>query len=186
MRPTGSPEADKYIVEIGRIVGAHSLGGEVRVESYSDIPNRFYQLETVYLRPERGEGRMVRITGVREHTAKGLLLVKLEGVGDRTAAEKLRNAVLCVTPDDSPPLPEGQYYEWQIVGLQVVTTDGRDIGPITEIYRTGANDVYATPVCLIPAIPSVVMQIDLEAGRMVIEPIPGLLPDEGEGADGRP
>ena len=173
----------EYIVEIGRIVGAHSLGGEVKVQTYTDIPNRFAQLDTVYLRPARGEGRFAKIAGVREHTAKSLMLLKFDGVNDRTEAEKLHGAMICVTAEESPELPEGEYYEYQIIGLDVVTTEGVDLGPITEIYRTGANDVYATRVCLVPAIPDVVKEIDLEAGRMVIEAIAGLLP-EGEEESG--
>ena len=169
----------EYIVEIGRIVGAHSLGGEVKVESYTDIPNRFAQLDTVYLRLPRGAGRFAKIAGVREHTAKSLTLLKFEGVNDRTDAERLHGAMVCITSAESPELPEGEYYEYQIIGLEVVTATGIDLGPITQIIRTGANDVYATKVCLIPAIPDVIKEIDLAAGRMVIEAIPGLLP-EGE------
>ena len=172
-----------YVVEIGRIVGAHSLGGEVKVESYTDIPNRFAQLETVYLRPARGTGRLAKISGVREHTAKSLTLIKFDGVNDRTEAEKLHGAMVCITAEESPVLPEGEYYEYQILGLQVVTTKGIELGPVTQIIRTGANDVYATKVCLIPAIPDVIKDIDLDAGRMVIEAIPGLLP-EGEEESG--
>jgi 16S rRNA processing protein RimM len=187
MRSLDSSQPDQHTVAVGRIVKAHGLGGEVRVESMSDIPGRFAQLDIVYLRPPRGEGRFVRITGLREHTGKHQLLLQLEGVADRTAAEKLRGATLCIRPEDSPPLPEGQFYEHQIIGLEVVTTAGRSLGPVTEIHRTGANDVYATRVCLIPAIPDVIKEIDLSAGRILIEAIPGLLPEDDEsGASRRP
>lgn len=165
-----------YDVQIGQILGAHGLRGEVKVASLTDIPDRFATLSEVAVRTARSF-TVCRVLGARE-TAPGTWLLRLEGIGDRTAAEALRGAALLVREEDSPALPPDVYYVHQLIGLRVVTTDGRELGAISEVIETGANDVYVTEKALIPAIPQVVQAVDLEAGTMLIEPMPGLLPDE--------
>ena len=96
-------------------------------------------------------------------------------VTSREAAKALVGATIEIDSRQAVALPENTYFEHDIVGLNVVTTSGRELGPISEILRTGANDVYVTPSCLIPAIEDVVREIDLEAGQMTIEAVPGLL-----------
>ncbi len=107
------------------------------------------------------------------------LIVSLVGITSREAAAQLRGAVIEVMPDDLPGLLEGSYYHKQIIGLRVVTTEGIEIGRITDIFETGSNDVYVVrgheKEHLIPAIRDVVMKIDLLAGRITIYPMKGLL-----------
>ena len=83
--------------------------------------------------------------------------------------------MLQVAREELPPPPDGAFYEFQIVGLRVVTAAGADLGRVQHILRTGANDVYETERALIPAIASVVRAIDLERGEMVVEDLDGLL-----------
>jgi 16S rRNA processing protein RimM len=95
-------------------------------------------------------------------------------------AEAYRDADLQVRLEDAAPLPEGVYYHWQILGLQVVTEQGESLGELVEILETGANDVYVVRDAegrerLLPAIRSVVAQVDEQAGRLVVRPLPGLL-----------
>jgi 16S rRNA processing protein RimM len=163
---------------IGVIVGAHGVRGEVRVMPETDNPDRFAQLKEVYLSPERGEGRMTKIVSARTHAGKGQVLLTLEGVTDRDVAQAMRGTALLIREADLLPLPEGRYYEFQILGLQVVTEEGRELGPVTEIIRTGANDVYETPLALIPVVDAVIRQVDLEGGRLVIRWMDGLLKKE--------
>lgn len=109
----------------------------------------------------------------------GRCIVKLEGVQDRDQAEAIRNQVLRIKRSDIPPLADGEHYDFQIVGLRIVTTDGRDLGEIVQIMRTGANDIYETDAdILIPAVADIVQEIDLENGRIVVEPMEGLLDEE--------
>lgn len=160
---------------IGEIVAAHGLRGEVRVQPLTDIPERFAELEQVWLSGARGARMEMRVLGAKSHATKSLVILRLAGVNDREAARRLVGNVLGIAQDQAGELPEDVFYEDDIIGLEVETTEGRDLGRITEIIRTGANDVYVTPACLIPAIGDVVRSIDVASGRMVIEAVPGLL-----------
>jgi 16S rRNA processing protein RimM len=166
----------EYDVQVGKIVAAHGLKGLVKVASLSDIPERYRTLKEVLVKTARA-ATLYQVVRAKE-TVPGTWLMELEGVTDRTQAEALRGAALMVPESESPPLPEGIYYTHQIMGLQVVTTDGRELGPVTDIIETGANDVYVTAKGLIPAIAQVVKQVDLAAGTMLIEPMPGLLEED--------
>lgn len=110
---------------------------------------------------------------------KGALL-KLQGIDSTEAADKLRNQLVQVPVEEAVPLPQGQVYLYEIIGLQVNTTQGQSLGEVVEVLDTsGANDVYvvrnAEREILIPAIPSVVKTIDQEHGEMIVELIPGLI-----------
>ena len=155
-------------------MGAHGTAGEVKVVTESDFPQRFEQLHDVFVR-QGNEGQLMRVVGSRSRPGKEQVILKFAGIEDRDAAARLRGAQLCLTGQQLMPLPEGQYYQFQLLGVEVVTTTGESLGPVTEVLRTGANDVYVTDRALIPAIDSVVKHIDLQARRMLIEPVDGLL-----------
>lgn len=174
-RRVPSPSLSDGWVIVGRIVGAHGVRGEVKIAPETDFPERLAEFAEVTLLMPDGQLATVRVSGGRLHTGKGTVLLALAGYSTRTAAQTLRGALVLVRSTDSPLLPDGQYYEWQIVGLRVVTTDGRDLGVVREVIHTGANDVYATEVCLLPAVGEVIKEVDLTGGRMVVEPLPGLL-----------
>ena len=157
---------------IGKVAGAHGLRGELKVAPLTDFPEHVRELHRVLLAPPNDAGAVTDIESVRMH--KGVLLIKLASVPDRTAAEALRGATLAIKRSMGAPLPEGHYYVDDIIGLRVVTTAGEVVGHITEVLRTGANDVYVTERALIPAIPGVVKRVDLDAGQMVVEPMEGL------------
>ena len=168
----GGPEA--YSVVVGVVVGAHGLRGELRVLPQTDFPGELVRRAELWLE-QAGQGRLCRVETGRRQADKGLVLLKLAHCDDRTAAEALRGAVLKIRPADVVPLGPGEYYEWQIIGLEVVTGAGESLGQVAEILRTGANDVYVVGGRLIPAIADVIRSVDLDAGRIVIEPMPGLL-----------
>jgi 16S rRNA processing protein RimM len=112
-----------------------------------------------------------------------MLLLKLRGIDDATAAEALRGSDICVPLSASPQLPPDSYYQHDIVGLQVFNLDGTLIGVIEDIMVTGGNDVYIIKApnseqILIPAIKEVIKQIDLIRQVMYIDPIRGLLDDD--------
>ncbi len=172
-RPASDPDADWVVV--GTVATPHGVRGEVRVSPETDFPERLAHLGVVTLVLPNGKLREVTVTGGRWHAAKGAALLTFAGCASRTEAEALRGARIVVRPSDSPALPEGEYYDWQIVGLRVVTTDGRQVGTVREVIHTPANDVYATEDYLLPAIADVVKQIDLATRCLVIEPMPGLL-----------
>lgn len=169
---------DGYMA-VGRVVGIHGLNGELRVELHTDFPERFAPGVTLFL----GEALSPRnIEGAREH--RGMILLALEGVVDRDAAENLRNEWLFIPEGDAMELPEGEYWVHEIIGLAVVDESGAPVGQVNDVMQTGANDVYIiTPAgelnrgkeLLIPATAEVVQRVDLESQTMTIRLIPGLL-----------
>lgn len=173
-----SPEP-RYLV-VGLIVGAHGLRGELKVDLLTDDPHRFGQLERVYIGYEDAEPEPWSLLGYRLH--RGQVLLQLEGCAARTEAEALRGSWVQVPLAEALPLGEDEYYEYQVVGLDVWTTAGAFLGQVMEVIYTGANDVYVVhdPASgrrevLIPAIDDVVLQVDLEAGRLVVALPDGLV-----------
>ncbi|MEN6547993.1 MAG: ribosome maturation factor RimM [Armatimonadia bacterium] len=173
-----NPTASEYDVQVGKVLGAHGLRGLLRVLPLTDVPGRHQTLEEVMVRTARTAQLYKVVTATP--APKGLWLVRLEGVSDRTQAETLKGAELFVRETDLPELPEGQYYIHQILGLRVITTQGRELGPITEVLPTGANDVYVTPAGLLPATDEVIKEVDLEAGTMIVDPLPGMIEEPAD------
>jgi len=169
--PMTPPPADP--ITVAMVVAAHGVRGELRVYPETDFPERLRPGRAVYVAGGKAP-RWSRITAARTGRPP-LLLLELEGVQGREAAQALRGAALQVAAADLPPLPAGNYYLHQIVGLRVFTEDGRDLGVVQDVERPGGNDVYVVGPHLIPAIRQVVREIDLAGGRMVIRPLPGLL-----------
>lgn len=168
---------------IGHIVAPFGIRGELKVYSMTDIPNRFAQLETIYLGPEHTPRR---ILGARPHKGD-VIVLRLQGVNDANTADTLRNVALMIPANQLAQLPPDSYYHHDILGLRVVTLQGRSVGTIVDIIETGGNDVYVIreqesgKEILIPAIKDVVKQVDLIRRMMYIEPIQGLLnTDEAE------
>ena len=111
---------------------------------------------------------------------RGYPCIVFEGYENATAADALRDTLIEIAEEELPPLPEGEFYVHDLVGLAVVDADGDAIGQLAEVLRTGANDVYlvrreGARDLLIPAIPEVILDVDPAAGRMRIELLPGLL-----------
>lgn len=163
---------DSQFIAVGRVVSPQGVWGEIKVEVTTDFPDRFSAGAEVYI-----EGRAVTIESSRWH--KGRVILKLATIESVEDAEGLRGKFLEVPQSHLRPLPEGQYYQFQLLGLEVWTTEGKLLGRIAHILPTGSNDVYVVPSrhgeLLIPAIEDVVKSVDLEMGRIVIELIEGLL-----------
>jgi 16S rRNA processing protein RimM len=180
----GGSEMQRRISEprylaVGEIIGAHGLYGELRVEVLAEDPHRFGSLQRVYVGLEDQEPVPRRIEGYRVH--KGRVLLKLENCDDRSTAEALRGYLVQVPLEEATPLEEGEYYEHQIVGLEVWTTSEESLGQVVEMLYTPANDVYVVRQgagngreILIPAIEGVVVEVDLQAGRLLVELPDGL------------
>jgi 16S rRNA processing protein RimM len=164
---------------IGKIVAPFGIRGEMKVFSLSDIPNRFAQLDALYISPN-----YVRASIETVRPFKGdMYLLKLKGIDDANSAETLRKCDLCVPVDQLATLPTDSYYQHDIYGLRVFTLVGRDLGTITDIIETGSNDVYVVTDAedhqfLIPAIKQVIKQVDLIRRVMYIEPMRGLIDDD--------
>jgi 16S rRNA processing protein RimM len=159
-------------VRAGFIRRAVGLAGEVEVEPLGNNPERFAPGSVL-------RAGNARVEVERAHEAGGMLLrIKIAGVDDRDGAEKLRGRYLEVDAADLPSLPDGAFYEWQLIGLQVYDQSGRKVGRLEEVLEYPANDVYLVVgegrETMVPAIHDVVRKIDLATGRMDID----LLPEE--------
>ena len=163
--------------EIGIIVKPQGIAGELRVLPTTDDPERFGLLEEVMVRLPKGQETMYKLTLARQH--KGLVLVRLEGVADRNAAEKLVRGVMLIPPEEALPLDTDEYFVRDLIGLCVKDEDGTILGVVKDVFPTGANDVYTITdpegkAFMIPAIKDVVLDVSLEAGIMTVRLIEGL------------
>ncbi len=153
------------------------IRGEVKVLRLTDFPERFDAGREVMAKQADGNLRPLKITDSREY--KDGMVLRFEGIGNRTEAEELRGTQLVIEECELESLSGDSYYLFQLVGLKVFTEDGRELGVVADILQGGANDVYVTDSgILIPAIRDVVKKVDLECGRITIWPMPGLLPDD--------
>jgi 16S rRNA processing protein RimM len=173
---SGSPPSGEPVyLAIGLLRRPHGLHGEILMEIYTDFPERLEPGTILYIGDNH---RPLRLLNVRGHH-RGLL-VHFEGVNLPEQAGEFRGQLAYVPVADRPPLPEGEYYHHQLIGLRVVTDDGRLLGILTGILQTGANDVYAIVddlgrEVLLPAIPQVVLDVDLERGEMQVHLLAGLV-----------
>jgi 16S rRNA processing protein RimM len=172
---------------VARIGRAHGIKGEVTVEVRTDEPELRLGPGAVLATEPASTGPLTVETG-RVHS--GRLLLRFAGVGDRTAAEALRNTLLIaeVDPQDMPEDPD-EYYDHQLMDLDVVLADGTEVGRITEITHLPSQDLFiverpdGTEV-MIPFVEEIVTEIDLVEQRAVIDPPPGLIDDNAVVAAG--
>lgn len=169
------PDSDEpWELLIGEIVAPQGLKGEVKVYPHTDFPERFRELQQIGMQLNVKQPiKIVTIQQVRVQERK--IVLKLENIDSIDAAEALRGIRLYIPRSWAVELTDGEYYHHQLIGLQVITTDGDILGPIIEIWPTGANDVYETTLAMIPATKEFIREINLTEGRMVVQSIPGLL-----------
>ena len=166
------------LVVIGEVTRPHGLRGEVRVMPHTDRPERFEGLRECVLWDPATDARAVRrIAGVRRQ-GKAVLLV-LAGCESVEAAMALAGHLVALPRDQALPLPPGHVYPWQLIGCRVVTDDGRPVGELSGIEPSPAHDLWAVRGAgrehLIPAVPEIVVEVDVDARRIVIRPPEGLL-----------
>ena len=164
----GNPEA----IIVGQIVATHGLSGSVRVRVLSDVPHRF------------DVGQMLSVGLSRyciestQPVRSGQLLLVFQDVHTQRDARSLVGQYVTVPVTESPPLPEGEYFHYQLMGLRVVTEDNEELGTISDILETGSNDVYvvtgAGSEILIPGLAEVVKGIRLDDKIMVVDLPDGL------------
>lgn len=151
-------------VEVGEVLAPCGLKGEVKVRPSTDFADRFAAGNVVCVRSSQGREQLLTLAACRRY--KGSVYLYFEGIRDRKQAEWLRRCRLCITREMCAPLPEGHYYQFDIIGMDVEDEAGKSLGRIAEVLRTGSNDVYVTPQALIPATKEAVLEIDLERKRM--------------------
>lgn len=162
-RTASSTIADDHVI-VGVIVGAWGLRGDVKVDLQTDYPERFLPGNVVYL---DAEPRAI----LRARGHKAGRVIGLEGILDRTAAERLRGAALTIPYSELPELDSGSFFYFDIIDISVRTTTGDDLGRVEEIVATAGGDVYVirgSGTILIPAVKEYVVDVDVEQGVMTV------------------
>jgi 16S rRNA processing protein RimM len=174
--PPGQPPGR---LVVGRVLRPHGVRGELSVEVLSDAPDRFAPgAELGAGDPDGPEPpRPVTVRAARLH--QGRLLLSLEGIEDRDAAERLRGAWLSIPVASARPLEPGEFWPHQLVGLAVVDQQGRERGRVADVVPGAAHDLLAVELpggesALVPAVAALVT-VELEAGRVLVDAVPGLL-----------
>jgi 16S rRNA processing protein RimM len=172
---------------IGELVGPHGILGEVKLYPITDYPERLPRYRRLVLTLPDGSWQEVRVQRIRPH--KNIWLLKLRDVNTPEAADALRGAQVLIRKEQAAPLPEGQFYIHDVIGLRVVTPEGEELGTVTDVLRSPANDVYVAGPYMIPAVKALIERIDPAAGVLVVRSRDSLLmeevPPEGEGSTRR-
>jgi 16S rRNA processing protein RimM len=169
--------SNRPLIAIGRIIGPHGVKGEIKLFSYAESIEPFVPGVSLLLKRHDGKKGKYAIVSARPHKKGGLL--KLEGINSIDEVNAWRDAEVFLQTANLKGLDEGAYYWFQVIGLKVVTVDHKFLGKITNIIRTGSNDVYVvrnqSEELLIPAIESVIVEIDLDKQVVRVDLPEGLL-----------
>ena len=180
-RSTSVPEGH---LAVGRILGAHGLRGEVKVESHTDFDSRFASGQQLLIGDDL---LLAKIESSRPH--KGVFLVQFNEVTDRVSAEDLLNEWLYIPEEAAMELEADSYWVHDIVGLKVQTESRSQLGEVADVLFTGANEVYIIRPApgvngdrdlLIPALAEVVRAVDIGGGTLTVRLQPGMLESDGE------
>ncbi|MGN0453331.1 MAG: ribosome maturation factor RimM [Ruminococcus sp.] len=167
----------KEYLEVGKIVGTHGILGELRVECWCDSPQFLSKFKVLYF--DKGDKKLL----VKSRPHKNIALVKIEGVDTVEQGDMLRGKVLYMNRKDAK-LPKGSYFIQDLVGLEVKDVNTSELyGTLTDVLKTGANDVYEVKdqngkAYYVPVIPLVVKEVNTEKGYVLIEPMKGIFDDE--------
>ena len=168
----GKSAPEPYFLMVGRVLRAWGIRGDLEIAPFTDRPEDFTQYHQVCLGPRR---QRYDVQSFRPY--QGNWLLHLAGIDTRNAAERLHGQEIAIESTQRVLQPD-EYYAHQIIGLRVKTSAGADLGEVTEIIATGANDVYVVKgdrgEVLLPARSEVIRSIDLEASSMIVELLPGL------------
>ncbi len=170
------------LMEVGKIVAAHGIRGEMRVHPSTDFPERFEKKGVRWLlRPGQAQAEMVKLTKGYFQDGKGLYVIQLQSVTDRNGAESMRGCTILVKKDDRPSLDEGEFHVSDLVGLQVYMQESQTLlGMVTNVLFAG-NDLLEVAIegqkepVLIPFVDAIVPVVDLPNQRIEITPPPGLI-----------
>lgn len=166
----------KYF-EVGQIVNTFGVKGMLKVKPFTDDVNRFEELKKVYIcKKEKLEE--VEIEEVKYH--KDMVLLKVKGIEDMNEAEKVKGLYLKIDRKNAKKLPKDTYFIADLLGLEVYSDTGELLGKVDDIFRTGANDVYVVKnengkQLLLPGIPDVIKEIDLEKEKIIVHLLKGLI-----------
>lgn len=168
----------KRYIETGKIVGTHGVKGMVRVQPWADDGEFLTAFKCFYL--DKDGEKKLQATSVKPHG--NVVLIAFKGIETIEEAEKLRGAIIYIDRNDTK-LPDGRYFVSDLLGSRVTDADsGEELGEITDVSQTGANDVWHITKngkeYLVPAVGEVIVSVDVETETAVIRPIKGIFDDE--------
>ncbi|MEM9558250.1 MAG: ribosome maturation factor RimM [Acidobacteriota bacterium] len=175
--PSKSASRPDESILVGRVARPHGVRGEVRVESFSDVPDRFAAGASLRLVGRDGRARSMLIVSSRP--VRGALLIAFEGVTDRDAAEALRGSRLEIDADEVPEAPDGWYYHFQLVGCACSDRAVGPLGKVTEVIEDGGGWILQVRqrgrTLLVPFVDAFLVDLDLDARRIEVDLPPGLI-----------
>lgn len=172
-----SNSGDDGLLRLGRISASHGLQGAVRVRMDDPESTILTSLKRLFVETAKGwcEFALRRTNAL----GRGQFRTVLEGIDDADAAQALKGCAVAAALSDLPPLGEGEFYYFQLIGAEAMLADGRRLGIIADIFSTGAHDIWVVRdgerEVLVPVIADIVKAMDISARRVTIEPLPGLL-----------
>lgn len=165
------------LVPLGKVLKVHGIRGKVKVAPFGETLEQLERGRTVYFRDPEQRWRPLVIEKVQRQPKS--LIISFRGVWNRDQAEVLRGKKIYLPVSQLPELEEGEYYYYQLIGLQVIDVHGEVLGKLTEIISTGSNDVYVVKKrdteVLIPALESVIKEVNLHEKKMVVDIPEGLM-----------
>ena len=172
---SGSPDGEPVYLAVGFLRRPHGVHGEIIMDLHTDFPERLKPGTKLLVSEEH---TLMVVDGIREHQ-KGVI-IKFNGIDTPEAAGRFRNTWVYIKASDAPPLPKGQIYQHELFGFQVVDDNDNLLGELVEIIETGANNVYVVrdvsgKEILLPAIPSVILELDTDRRLMRVHLLEGLI-----------
>lgn len=163
-------------LEVGKIVNTHGLKGEVKIVTWTDSPDVFEDIEYVYAKRKGGEVKLT-LKGIKYQ--KNNIIARFSEIDNIDEAEKYKNCILTADREMLGELPEGVYYIADLIGCAVFEEDGNALGKLTDVFNTGANDIYAVSApekkdLLIPVTKETVLSVDIENKKIIVRLPEGL------------
>ncbi len=173
-KAAGSPSGEPVYLVIGFLRRPHGVRGELLMDLHTDFPDRIKPGRKIFIGTQY---QAAAFSGIRTHGNS--MLVKLRGYDTPESVGRFRNQWVYIKVKDALPLPEGRHYKYELIGLNVLDDNGNALGRLEEILETGANDVYVVRSdsgreTLLPAIPSVILNLDMEQRSMRVHLLEGL------------
>ena len=158
------------------IVGAHGIKGAVRVKFFTETPEYYLSVNLFFL---ENSGQLLSLKVTRILPSKKGWIILFEGIDSRNAADNIKGCRLLLPDEQLKPLESDEFFVHQLIGCRVEDQNGLFLGKVTDFLETGANNVYEVhngeSEFLIPDVPHVVLELDLEKHCMIIDPLPGLI-----------
>lgn len=167
----------RMLITIGKVRKPHGLKGEIKIEPLTDVPGPYHSLRRLYLVSPNGETRECIVQSAR--AAQDAVFLLLEGYDAPELVRRFNGWLVQIPEEEATPLPEGRYYWFELIGMDVESETGEQLGRIVDIFETGSNDVYVMKrghgEVYIPATKEIIKHVDRTSKRMVIHVREGLL-----------